>query len=607
MDRKTILVLVISFALLMLWPMLVNWIFPPKPLPQSTNTVAHMTNQVSLLTNIPTAGTTAAPPAEAVATTLPSPAQLVPSGAPEQLERMESADARYTFTSHGGGLKLVELKRYPESVGCLRRKSSESNRLASLNLEAASPVLALLGGEAVQGDGLFQLAKIPGGVRVEKLLSNGLSIVKEFRPGSNYLVSATVRLENRTDQPLTLPAHEWTAGTATPMGRLDESTHLGVYWYDGAKANHVDQSWFANHPMGCACIPGTPRSQFVGGASNVTWTAVHNQFFALAVIPKTLAAQVVILQTNLPAPGADDLKQTPKANKHPFGFQARLQFPAQTLGPKQSLEQQFHVYAGPREFRTLATIGGQFQNNIDAVMAYGGFFGFFAKVLLLSMNGLHNLLRLPYGVVIIVITVLIKILFWPLTQVSTRSMKRMQALQPQMKALQDKYKDDPAKMNRKLMEFMKENKVSPMAGCLPMIVQLPVFIGFYQMIQSAIELRGAQFLWACDLSKPDTIYEVPGLGWPVNPLPLIMGATMLWQARITPVSPGMDPVQQKIMKYMPLMFLFILYNFSAGLTLYWTVQNLLTIAQMRLTKSQSQPASAPAKPAPPAALPRKKK
>ena len=184
-------------------------------------------------------------------------------------------------------------------------------------------------------------------------------------------------------------------------------------------------------------------------------------------------------------------------------------------------------------------------------------------------------------------------------------MKRMQALQPQMKALQEKYKDDPAKMNKKLMEFMKENKVSPMGGCLPMLLQIPVFIGFYQMIRSAIELRGVSFLWAADLSKPDTVAYLPGLDFPINPLPLLMGATMLWQARMTPVTPGMDPMQQKIMKYMPMMFMVFLYNFSAGLTLYWTVQNLLTIAQMKLTKTQTDPA--PAAPVSPAARPPKKK
>jgi len=192
----------------------------------------------------------------------------------------------------------------------------------------------------------------------------------------------------------------------------------------------------------------------------------------------------------------------------------------------------------------------------------------------------------------------------------------MQALQPQMKAIQEKYKADPRKMNQKLMEFMKENKVSPLGGCLPMIVQIPVFIGFYYMLQSAVELRGARFLWACDLSQPDTIFIIPGLGWipflgipslgfPVNPLPLLMGLSQFWQARMTPMSPGVDPVQQKIMQYMPLMFVFILYNFSSGLALYWTVQNLLSILQMKLTKSTMPPPAAAAGPVKAPVSPRK--
>jgi YidC/Oxa1 family membrane protein insertase len=217
---------------------------------------------------------------------------------------------------------------------------------------------------------------------------------------------------------------------------------------------------------------------------------------------------------------------------------------------------------------------------------------------------------LSYGFCIIAITVIIKGVFWPLTNASTKSMKRMAALQPQMKAIQQKYKDDPKKMNQKTMEFMKENKVNPAAGCLPILIQLPFFFGFFTMLRSAIELRGASFLWACDLSQPDTVGIIPGLNFPLNILPLIMGATQLWQMRLTPPSPGMDPLQQKMMQYMPLMFLFILYNFSSGLTLYWTVQNLLTIAQMKLTKASSAKSAPPAAPAPAARLvapPKKRK
>jgi YidC/Oxa1 family membrane protein insertase len=267
-------------------------------------------------------------------------------------------------------------------------------------------------------------------------------------------------------------------------------------------------------------------------------------------------------------------------------LEVALQYPAQTLAAGQVVERSFTLFAGPKEYQTLARIAARFNNNVDLVMGYSGFFGFFSKGLLLAMNWVHSALSLPYGWAIIVITVIIKLVFWPLTAASTRSMKRMQALQPQMKAIAEKYKDDPVKKNQKTMQFMKENKVSPLGGCLPMALQMPIFFGFYRMIQSAIELRGAHFLWVTDLSKPDTLFMIPGTNFPFNLLPLIMGGTMLWQAHLTPPSPGVDPAQQKIMKYMPLMFLVILYNFSAGLALYWTVSNLLTILQTKLTRMQ---------------------
>jgi YidC/Oxa1 family membrane protein insertase len=217
------------------------------------------------------------------------------------------------------------------------------------------------------------------------------------------------------------------------------------------------------------------------------------------------------------------------------------------------------------------------------------------------MNALHAL-GLGYGIAIIAITIIIKMIFWPLTAASTRSQKRLQVLQPQLKAIADKYKDDPVKKNQKTMEFMKENKVSPLGSCLPMLLQVPVFIGFYWMLRNAIELRGVHFLWAYDLSQPDTVGYIAG--FPINPMPLIMGATQLWQASLMPPSPGMDPGQQKIMRYMPLMFIAIFYKMSAGLTLYWTVQNLLTIGQTKLTKNITADAAS-AKPA--LAAPRKKK
>jgi YidC/Oxa1 family membrane protein insertase len=340
----------------------------------------------------------------------------------------------------------------------------------------------------------------------------------------------------------------------------------------------------------------------VANSSNVVWAAVYNRFFTIIVAPPTNKSpeEIIVRHVKLPPLSPDELATVSKAITNQFGFQTAFVYPAMTLAPKQSVERRFDVFAGPKEYKTLDRLASLLGNNMDLVMGFGGFFGFFARLLLLSMNGLYAL-GLPYALTIIVITVIIKVLFWPLTQMSTRSMKRMQALQPQVKGIQEKYKDDPQKMNQKMMELWKQNKVNPAAGCLPMLIQLPIFFGFYRMLQSAIELRGARFLWACDLSQADTVWVIPGLNFPLNPLPLIMGATQIWQMRLTPPSPGVDPVQQKMMQYMPLIFLFILYNFSSGLTLYWTVQNLLTIAQMKLTKASSAKTPAPAKSPPPPA------
>jgi YidC/Oxa1 family membrane protein insertase len=598
MDRKSILILVVCVLLFFSWSGLVNRLYPPQPIPEGTNTV---TNQVaSGPSNAPVA-TTAATPAAAVAA-------LPDSSVPEELAVLEDENSRYTFTSHGGGLKQAELKKYRESVGCGTKKILSTNKVATLNARALAPAFTLLGDDALVGDAHFALTKTANSVRAEKSFSNGSHLTKEFRLGTNFMLGVTVTWENRTNQPLALPAQEWVIGTATPLDLHDNAVLVTAEWFDGRKPQSVGEPWFANKTLGC--FPGTPRNNFTANTSNIVWAAVQNRFFTMvAILPTNApASQILVRRVALPPPSQAEIEADPKAITNQFGFQTALVYPATVLAPNQTLERRFDVFAGPKEYRTLDRLAARFRNDVDLVMGFGGFFGFFSKALLLSMNWLNSL-GLSYGLTIIGITFIIKLLFWPITQAQSRSMKRMARLQPQMKVIQEKYKDDPKKMQQKLHEFWKEHKINPAAGCLPIVIQIPVFIGFYKMLQSAIELRGASFFWACDLSQPDTIWVIPGLNFPVNPLPLIMGATQLWQMRLTPPSPGVDPVQAKIMQYMPLMFLFILYNFSSGLTLYWTVQNLLSIAQMKLTKATEANApgstgTAPRAPAPP---PKKKK
>lgn len=604
MDRKSIVILALSFGLLMLWYPLVNRLYPPQPIPES-----------ELL-----AGSTNAPatPSAPGATSASAPAVSTPAAAaisaplvetpwtrverPEETLVLETDHARYVFTSHGGGIREVELKGYNETVGRQARKAGVEQQLAALNRGAPVPAFALLGDRELQDDGVYALERTAGGVRAEKTLTNGVRVVKEFLPGTNYLVAVSVRCENTSSEPVRLPPQELVIGTATPMNMRDNGMLLGVQWHDGRSAHWTDQAWFANRTLGC--LPGTPRSVYVDGQTNIAWGAVHNRFFALVAVAPTnaLVPQILSRKIDLDPPTPEQLSADRQAVAKPFGLQTGFLYPQVTLEPGRWIERRFDVFAGPKEYRTLDRLSSRLGQPLDLVMNFG-FGGFFAKGLLLSMNAIHSL-GISYGLTIVVITILIKLLFWWPTQASTRSMKRMQALQPQIKEIQQKYKDTPDKMNRKMMEFMKEHKVNPAAGCLPILIQLPVFIGFYKMLQSAIELRGAGFLWASDLSQPDTIWLIPVLGFPLNPLPIIMGLTQFWQMKLTPVSPTADPVQQKIFQYMPLFFLFILYNFSSGLTLYWTVQNLLTIAQTRLTKMTDE--KTPAKIAAPQAQAPKK-
>ncbi len=581
MDRKSIVVLVVCFLGLLLWIPLTQKIYPPLPAPMATNRMASATNRVAEV-----ARDSNAVPAQASIQMPSAPtASWLKPGEPEQLLVITNDSNVYTFTSHGGGIKTIELRGHQETVGVGTKKSGSTNRFIVLNLNATVPALAVFGAEALQDGAPYALSRVGDGVRAEKLFSNGVYLTKTFLPSSNHTLRTSVKLANRGPQPIRLGEYEVVVGTSTPMNRKDPGDQfLGVQWYDGKSATFVNEPWFANKTLGC--FPGTPRTEYRSpGVSNVVWAAAHNQFFTMIGAPQDPAPQLAVRRVDLPGPSAAEKAADPKVVDRPFGHIAAWVYPSQTLPPGTEIQHDLELFAGPKEYYTLAKLG----KNQDLAMNFSSFFGWFAKALLLSMNGLHKM-GLSYALAIIAITFVIKLLFWPLTQASTRSMKRMQLLQPQMKALQEKYKDDPKKMNQKLMEFMKENRVSPLGGCLPILLQIPVFIGFYQMLQSAIELRGATFLWASDLSQPDTVAVIFGL--PINPLPLLMGATQFWMAKLTPPSPGVDPVQQKMMQYMPLMFIFILYSFPAGLALYWTVQNLLSILQMKLTKPGSlQPAN----------------
>lgn len=588
MDKKSFAIFAVSFGLLLAWPAFVGKFFPAQE-PSSlggTNELSGVLSpvgdadagSVEQVEQLGGDSSVANDPPSMVegATEVVVPASVI---ADERTTTLENDSARYQFSSLDGGIRQVDLTRYPTDTGCGVTSEAESDlsEFAQLNQWNDRSILALRLGESELVTG-FDISEEADRVTMTRSLSSGLRVEKVFSLSTNYLVRVTTRIVNESDSALTVPSQAWTIGTASPLSPEDNGLLLGTLFHNGDDVELVKDGWFANRFLGC--FPGEPRSTYSYDASPIKWGSVANQFFSIALIPGEGAKGIRSTQTNLALD--DEIASQFKIKK---GIQAELFFDSQILQPNEAIEQDFNLFAGPKEYNTLARLSSTFGTELDVIMDFDGFFGFFAKALLLSMNGLHGF-GLSYGFAIVAITFIIKLLFWPLTQASTRSMKRMAALQPQMKELQEKYKEDPQKMNRKLMEFMRENRVSPLGGCLPILLQLPVFFGFYKMLQSAIELRGASFLWTCDLSKPDTLFIIPGLELPFNLWPILMGAAQLWQMSMTPPSPGMDPAQQKIMKYMPLMFVFILYNFSAGLALYWTVQNLLSIVQMKLTKNE---------------------
>jgi YidC/Oxa1 family membrane protein insertase len=233
------------------------------------------------------------------------------------------------------------------------------------------------------------------------------------------------------------------------------------------------------------------------------------------------------------------------------------------------------VYIGPKDFDAVETVG----HNLSRAVALGWFW--FIALPLLHVLKFLNRFTGNYGVDIILMTVVIKVLFIPLTKRSFESMRAMQKLQPQMAKIREKYKDDSETMNKEIMELYRRHKVNPLGGCLPMVLQIPVFIGLYSALMNAVELRHAPFmLWINDLSAPDRLgsVQLPFVQHPGIPvLTLLMGVSMFLQQWMSP-SAG-DPQQQKVMMIMPLMFTFMFVNYPAGLALYWLVNNVLTIAQ----------------------------
>ena len=548
-----------------------------------------------------------APAGDQTAPSVAPPAAPLEAAVPENLTKLATQTVEYSFTNLGGGIARTVLLEHV----------AEENRNVVLNEFGSIPIGAVteIPGEGTNLAFTPVASPAPGEIAFERADARGLHLTKRFvlpqfdrlsgkdRLREEYLVRLDLTFANRGSEPLQLPGYFVHTGAASPVHDGDLPIYTGFTWFRGSSNKFIDVNWFSGG--GFLFFSKPERPIYAESHVGIRWAGVTNQYFTSLLTPivdEKASAEVqakqrgisvwarrITIEDPLWRSAGHQPQLKPGTPRH--GVQGAIGMPGLTLAAGQTASQTFTIYAGPREFRRLSAMGEQQGEAMDF-----GIFGIVSKTLLWGMNSLRGFLG-NYAWAIVVLTLIIKTLMWPLQNKATNSMKRMQALQPEMTKLREKYKDDPTRMNTELMKLYKEYQINPVSGCLPMLVQIPIFFGFYNMLGKAVELRNSKFLWVEDLSMPDTIWTIPGIGLPVNPLPLLMAATMFWQMAISPKSG--DPIQQRVFMFMPLIFIFFCYNFASALALYWTVQNLFSVVQLYATRDQAPPTlqkvTAPAK------------
>lgn len=457
------------------------------------------------------------------------------------LEQLKSAqktkvETRYTtieFNHLGARIDSLKLKEYKAELGSSSRYemvtadsdlplgvyiSGNSDESVNYTVSSSEPILndVVLVAEDRPLTLTFSGA-LPGGVGITKTV--------EISPES-YLIGVAVSLSN-------------------PMG---DRSNLWLEWSHQDTSTGTRPSWdfhgfshFVDGKVGKVASNETPTTTQEVGLS--PWVSFADKYFISSIINKDTNPAAVRL------------------------YRDGNIYIEQMAGGQQ--EGSFLIYAGPKEYGNLAVVGHDLERNVDL-----GWFAFLAYPLLLFIKFLYSVLG-NYGLAIIVMTLSIKFLFLPLTKKSFVSMAAMQKLQPEMQSIRERFKSEPTRMNQEVMALYKRHKVNPMSGCLPIVIQIPVFLGLYNALQNSIDLRFAPFaLWVHDLSSPEKLM-IAGVGVPV--MVIIMGALMFLQQWMTPSA--MDPTQKKVMMIMPIVFTFMFVNFPAGLVLYWLTNNLISVVQ----------------------------
>lgn len=551
MDKKTILAFALSFVILVGWSLF----FAPQPKKEppkqsSPENVQTATENVQTAPEGEKSAVTISPAAPSK--TVETAGQPVAQQAEKKIE-INTPLYRAVFSNAGPTIKSFKLKKYRQTVNpgspfveMVTLEQGMGNYLTIQFDDGTAAGTQDIAFSADKDSLTLQQGSQPATIVFRGTNRNGIVITQTYRfYPDRYGIDLAVTAAN----PNTVPVN---GVFRTTLRTLPPATKGGYYAYVGF-------ALFLDDKLDEVKVkdPGETKS----ATGTIGWISYEDNYFISAVVPE------------VPAKGSFTGKHLSSGV-----FEGVCLPAAVSLPPSAQATSEYQLYLGPRDLSILKKFG----KNLDKAINFG-WTDIIAKPLLYVLKFFDEYLH-NYGVSIILLTILVKILFWPLTHKSYKSMKEMQKLQPRMAKLREKHKGDKQKLNQEMMALYKTYKVNPMGGCLPMVIQIPVFFALYRTLGNCIELRHAPFIfWINDLSAPDRLFhfsfQIPFMSAPygIPVLTLLMGASMFIQQKMTP-SPG-DPAQAKIMMFLPVIFTFMFINFPSGLVLYWLVNNLLSIGQ----------------------------
>ena len=507
-------------------------------------------------------------------------AQVDQSGA--TVTRVSNSFVEVNFTDSGGAIRNVAFKKYPAELH--RPDPFIFNELHD------NPMLAFIGVPGLDRETRYELvSRSDTDITYRAVLDKRIEVTRHYVVSPDkgtgtdpYLIRCETTLRNLSDAPYAPMRAAFSIGTAAPSNALDTGIQLTTECWNGKDATLVRRSNLEGG-SGFLGFGASESKSVVTGAGPIVWATVKNQFFAAILTPDEPAAQLETRRVKL-------LDRLPDSDRRAYGITGSVDFDLPALPARGEATLAGSLYFGPKEYPRLSNTD-VFRKDQDRIMDFGNFvFRFCAAILITSMTWIHGWVA-NWGVAIVLTTLLLKVVFLPLTLAQTRTARRMQKIAPELKAVREKFKDNPQKQQAETMELYKKHKVNPLGGCLPLLLTFPFFIAFFKMLQSTTELRFAPFLWAHDLSAPDTVAVLflPVVGsLNVNILPIVLGAVNFFQMHITP-APTVDNAQMKLMKFMPIMFVLFYYNWPCAIALYSTVNGLSIIVQQLVVNRVSEP------------------